>query len=282
MAHSIARSLFRPAGGTLVEVRWLLRLGASGVLVAGLLVAPAAQARTAAAPTLLVEFYPDGLITVTLPDGTPVGSTSGSPTLIPAGYYTVLMSGPGGCVQLPLFDLRGPGASIVSDMNGGEVDASSFNAYFLPNSTYTWRTDRGLSSAVHTFATSSSVAGSVGVQSGTTTTSSAGKPTSDDIVGSDVAPYRGTLTGVVSAGGRLTVAFNGKSVTTLKPGRYTISVTDRSSSSGFLLQKAKQKATSITGAAFIGKHSAKVDLTAGTWIVTPRPGQTTFSLVVKS
>src|SRR4029077_12951001 len=61
---------------------------------------------------------------------------------------------PGGCVQLPLFQLNGPGASIVSDMNGGEVDASSLNAFFLPNSTYTWHTDRGLASAVHTFTTS--------------------------------------------------------------------------------------------------------------------------------
>jgi hypothetical protein len=254
---------------------------ACGALFAGLLAAPAAQGRTAASPTLMVEFYTDGLITVTLPDGTPVGSTSGPPTLIPAGYYTILMSGPGGCISLPLFDLRGPGASIVTDMNGGEVDASNFNAFFLPNSTYTWRTDRGLSSAVHTFATSGAVAGSATAQTGSSGSGAAGKPTSNDIVGSGIAPFRGTLAGVVSASGRLTVAFNGKSIKTLKPGRYTVTVTDRSSSSGFLLGKAKHAAAAITGAAFMGKRSAKVTLTAGTWIVTPRPGQTSFSLVVK-
>jgi hypothetical protein len=127
-------------------VRWLLRLaalGALGALASCLLAVPAQGA--APAPTLLVTFFSNGSITVTLPDGTPVGSTSGPPTVIPAGYYSVLIDGPGGCVQLPLFQLSGPGASIVSDMNGGEADASTFNAFFLPNSTYTWRTDRELS-----------------------------------------------------------------------------------------------------------------------------------------
>ena len=232
----------------------------------------------------MVEFYPDGLITVTLPDGTPVGSTSGLPTLIPAGYYTILMSGPGGCISLPLFDLRGPGASIVTDMNGGEVDASNFNAFFLPNSTYTWRTDRGVSSAVHTFATSGAVVGSAASQAGSTGSTgstAAGKPTSNDIVGSGIDPFRGTLTAVVSPSGRLTVAFDGKSIKTLKAGRYTVTVTDRSSSSGFLLGKSRHVATSITGAAFMGKRSAKVTLTAGRWIVGPRAGTTTFSVFVR-
>src|SRR5262249_13815448 len=181
-----ARSLFRGAGGTLVEVRWLLRVVAAAALATGLLVAPA---QGAAPPTLLVTFFVNGSITVTLPDGTPVGSTSGAPTVIPAGYYSVLMDGPGGCIQLPLFQLSGPGASIVSDMNGGEVDASTFNAFFLPNSTYTWHTDRGLSSAVHTFTTSGTVAATGSEKTTTTPAVSSGTPTSNDVVGSAIAPF---------------------------------------------------------------------------------------------
>jgi hypothetical protein len=251
------------------------------VLAGGLLAAQAAEGAAPATPTILVSFFMNGSITVTLPDGTPVGSTSGAPTVIPAGYYSVLMDGPGGCVQLPLFQLNGPGASIVSDMNGGEVDASSFNAFFLPNSTYTWHTDRGLASAVHTFTTSGTVAATAGPTTTTTTpVTSSGKPTTNDIVGSGLLPFRGKLTGVVSAAGTLSAAFDGKSIGTLKAGRYTVAVTDRSSSSGFLLKKGSAKPVTVTGAGFIGKRSATVALTAGTWTLGPRSGQAAFKVVV--
>src|SRR5262249_52544395 len=156
---------------------------------------------------LVVTFSVNGSITVTLPDGTPVGSTSGAPTVIPAGSYSVLMNGPGGCIQLPLFQLSGPGASIVSDMNGGEVDASTINASFQPNSTYTWHTDRGLSSGVHTFTTSGTVAAAGSAQTSTTPVASTGTPTSNDVVGSAIAPFRGKLTAAVSAAGTLRAAF---------------------------------------------------------------------------
>ena len=278
-AHSTAWRVFRGAGGTLVGVRWLLRVAAAAVLVSGLL---AAAARGASPPTLLVTFFVNGSITVTLPDGTPVGSTSGAPTVIPAGYYSVLMDGPGGCIQLPLFQLSGPGASIVSDMNGGEVDASTFNAFFLPNSTYTWHTDRGLSSAVHTFTTSGTVAASGNGQTTTTTpVVSSGTPTSNDVVGSAIAPFRGTLTGSVSATGTLRAAFKGKSLRALAPGRYTVAVTDRSSSSGFVLRKGEHPPFVVSGPAFMGKRSATVTLTAGTWTLESAAGKPAFTVVVR-
>jgi hypothetical protein len=239
-----------------------------------------APAEGAAPPTLVVTFSVNGSITVTLPDGTPVGSTSGAPTVIPAGSYTVLMNGPGGCIQLPLFQLSGPGASIVSDMNGGEVDASTFNAFFQPNATYTWHTDRGLSSGVHTFATSGTVAATGSVQATTTPVASSGTPISNDVVGSAIAPFRGELTAAVSAAGTLRAAFKGKSLRTLAAGRYTVAVTDRSSSSGFLLQKGKHAPVVVSGPAFTGKRSAMVALTPGTWTLESRAGTPAFTVVV--
>jgi hypothetical protein len=240
-------------------------------------IAPAHGA--APAPTLLVTFFTNGQITVTLPDGTPVGSTSGAPTVIPAGYYSVLMDGPGGCIQLPLFQLSGPGASIVSDMNGGEVDASTFNAFFLPNSTYTWHTDRGLSSAVHTFTTSGTVAAPAAGQTTTTTTpvTSSGTPTSNDIVGSAIAPYRGTLTAAVGPSGTLSVQ---QYAPTMKAGRYKLTVTDRSATRGLRLAKANAKPVSITGAAFVGKRTATVTLSAGTWLLSTQDGKGSVRIVV--
>jgi hypothetical protein len=269
-----ARLYNRAARITIAGVQ--VRLLASSVFAAGLLTfAPAATAREL---TLNVTFSATGSLTVTLPDGTPVGTASGAPTVIPAGYYAVVLSGPGGCAYLPLFDLRGPGVSILSDMVGGEVDTYVYNEYFMPSSTFTWRNDRNPGVAF-TFVTSNAI---VGTAPTPTTHGITGKSTtvsSQDLVGSASAPFRGTLTGAVSAAGRLTIAHNGRSVNRLRAGRYTFSVTDRSSTSGFLLAKSK-RVFEITGSTFVGKHSTTVILTAGRWLAMPAAGKTAYAIVV--
>jgi len=195
--------------------------------------------------------------------------TSGVPTVIPAGAYTVVMSGPGGCVILPLFTLRGPGATIVSDMNGGEVDAATYNAYLAPNSTFTWRADRGVAAIAHTFVTSGTVAGTAGTTDGTSGTTTVAKPTSEDIVGSDVVPFRGTLTAVLTPAGKLTLSFHGRGVAGLKAGRYHVAVTDESSRSGLSLERGAAASLSLTAAPFVGKHTATLQLTPGRWSFRP-------------
>ena len=267
-----------------MEFNAVKRLIAATVLIAGLLiVAPAAESRQTATPSLLVTFTASGTVSVTLPGGTAVGSTNGSPTVIPAGYYTLTLNGPGNCINLPLFELSGPGVDIQDDMLGGEVDTHALYANFLPNSTYTWHIDRN-ANVVYTFnASADSAGGTLPTTSGTT--SGSGKtpvPTSQDITGSAIIPFRGTLTGGVSARGTLTLAYKGKSVTSLKAGKYTIAVTDKSSSSGFMLQKLNHAVISITGMAFVGKHTASVQLTAGRWLFIPRAGKTAYSIAVLS
>ncbi len=258
-----------------------LRLIASSAVVAGLLMLPAAaQGRMAASLSLNVDFAINGTITVTMNDGTSVGSTSGSPTVIPAGFYTVLLSGPGGCTAMPHFDLKGPGVVIHDNLNEGETDNFTYNAYFLPSTTYVWSSDAA-PAVVHTFVTSAVVEGTPPVKVGPSGLA-AGKHTtvsSSSLVGSAILPFRGTLTGAVSAAGRLTLAYKGKSVASLKAGQYTISVTDNSSTNGFVLEKIK-RVVNITGTVFVGKRSASVDLTAGKWIFMPRLGQTTYTVVV--
>ena len=128
-----------------------LRLIAASAFLAGLLtLAPAAQSRTAASLSLVVSFTAEGVVSVSLPNGTPVGSTSGAPTVIPAGFYTIVLNGPGECINLPLLELKGPGVNIQDDMLGGETDTHNLYATFLPNTTYTWHIDRS-QSIVHTF-----------------------------------------------------------------------------------------------------------------------------------
>jgi hypothetical protein len=253
---------------------------AASALIAGLLLVETAQSRIDANPSLVVTFTTAGTISVTQPDGTPVGSASSAATVIPAGYYTLMLYGPGGCAYLPVFELKGPGESIIDDMRGGEWETFQYNAYFLPNSTYTWRNDAN-PAVVYTFKTSASVVGTPPGQALPGTSSGKGSTvSSQDPAGSAVLPFRGTLTGAVSASGTLTLAYKGKSVSSLKAGRYTIDVNDKSSTTGFMLQKVNHAVMSITGMTFVGKRSATVRLTAGKWLVIPRLGTTTYSIVV--
>jgi hypothetical protein len=249
-----------------------------------LVLAPPAEARRAASPTLRITFTAAGSISVTLPDGTPVGTTSGAPTVIPAGYYTLLFFGPGECINLPLFELRGPGVDINDDMLGGETDTHTLYANFVPNATYTWHSDRN-TALVYTFRTSSDVAAAAASTtaggSSPPPARSSLTPASQDIVGSAIVPFRGTITAAVSAAGRLTFAYEGKSVSSLKAGRYTIAVNDESSTSGFLLEKPSRPPLSVTGAAFLGRRSLSVTLTTGKWLVMPRLGRAAYSIVVR-
>jgi hypothetical protein len=263
----------------------VLRLVALGALAAGLLaLSPAAQGRGATSQSLDVNFSVNGTVVVTLPDGTPVGTTSGAPTVIPAGYYAVVVLGPGGCTQLPLFDLKGPGENIVDDMSGGEVTSETYGAYFMPNATYTWRTDNLNPGIVRTFVTSAVVGGTPLASSSAAPPAPSGTPapTSQDLVGSAVVPFRGKLTGAVSPGGALTLLYKSRVVSSLIAGRYTITITDESATHGFMLEKAARSMVSVTGGRFVGKRSTSVDLTAGQWHALSGLGTKTYSIVVSA
>jgi hypothetical protein len=244
-------------------------LFALAALAAVLVLAPSAGAHRAANLSLNVNFFTNGTITVTLPDGTPVGTTSGAPTTIPAGYYAVMLNGPGGCTALPHFILKGPGENIVDNMTEGEVANFQYNAYFLPSSTYTWSNDAS-PSVVHTFATTADVQGTAPTQAGSKGIQASNHGTAKSVnpFGSDVLPLRGSLSGAVSAAGALTLSFKGQPVSSLKAGRYTVTITDGSKTSGFVLMKGT-RAVTVTNAPFVGKHTGKVSLTAGKWVFTP-------------
>jgi hypothetical protein len=242
-----------------------------------LALAVSARAGQAATPSLDVLFSATGSITVTLPNGSPVGVTAGAPTVIPAGYYTLLLSGPGGCTELPYFELTGPGVNVLDDLQLGELSAGD-TVDFQPDSTYTW-TDTGANPAVtYIFATSATVESTApaptpsvsnangGVSQGTRSTTS-----SQDIVGSALATFRGTLSALVGSTGRITLAFDGRAVRTLLPGRYTVAVDDHSATNGLALEQVGHKPLSVSGVAFVGRHSLSVDLSGGQWFVSQRP-----------
>ena len=92
----------------------------------------------------------------------------------------------------------------------------------------------------------------------------------------------GTLEGRVSAAGVVSLDFKGKSAARLTAGRYRIVVTDRSASNGFVLERARHPALTVTGLKFVGRHSETVALSAGRWLYTPGQGKKSYALVVRS
>jgi hypothetical protein len=166
-------------------------------------------------------------------------------------------------------------------MAEGETQKTVNTANLLPSSTYTW-SDDAFPGILHTFTTSAVVEGSPpsGSESASGTTGTGKGVTYKDLVGSDIVPFRGTLTAAVSAAGRLSVAYKGKSIAGLKAGKYTIKVADGSSTDGFAVQKLKHSPVSITGSAFVGKRSASVRLTRGTWLFAAAGGKAKYAIVV--
>jgi hypothetical protein len=264
------------------EFSRVLRLISAGLVSGTLLVLPsAALGRAAVNPSVNVQYSLSGTITANLPDGTPLGVTSGSPTVIAAGYYNFEMIGPGGCASIPQFIIKGPGLYLSDNLDGGETDHVEHLVHLLTNSTYTWSND-AFPLVIHTFQTNSVVVGTPpdpnsknGLSSSKHTTVS-----STSLVGAGVLPFRGTLTGTVSPAGRLTISYKGKSVASLKAGQYTIRVTDKSSTEGLVLQKLKHSATvSVSGLAFVGTRSKTLPLSAGKWFFMPRVGKATYAVV---
>jgi hypothetical protein len=216
-----------------------------------------------------VTFNSNKTVTVTDANGNPVGTPSGSPTTIPAGTYNVLISDPA-FVSDVVWDLAGPGVKLVTSMSSGEEISEAWVETFAASSTYTYRDDNR-PPAVWTFATSStSTAGSSGATTPLTSTTpissgTTGQAPSTDVVGSAKAVFRGTLRGSVSSAGKATLTFKGKTVTSLKAGRYTFTVTDKSAKAGFNVQEIKKAAKTVTATAFKGTKSLTITLTAGQW-----------------
>jgi len=255
----------------------LVTLAATATMLA--LGVPLAQGRSADNLTIDVTISITGQISATMANGSPLGVTSGTPPVIPAGFYTLLLSSPGGCGAYPYFNMNGQGVSVSTNLDGGEETNMSLDASFAPNSTYTW-TSSGNPGVTYTFATNGTIQGTppVLVTSGSASTISGAHSTasSSDLVGSDAtvsssshassgSAVLGVLTGSVPAAGTIVLRERGVAVHRLKPGRYTITLKVSAATRSLALRLGSHRPLAITTAGVTGTTSRTVDLTAGTW-----------------
>jgi len=263
-----------------VHARLALLVGAAAFA----LVALTAQAATT--PPLYVTYDANSNLTVSLTGGATLGPSSA----IPPGPYWVTFDNEYSAERIVhKWRLVGPGVNVStlgSDLNC-DSSIEQYIGVLQPSSTYTVQDDfhPAIRPVVfHTSATGSSTSGQAG------TTSPAGKPgskvTNSDIVGSNLVPYRGSLAAVVSAGRNVSLTRGGRPVssTSLKAGRYTITVVDGSAKAGFTLLKVKpsKRRLPLTSEAFVGRKSFKVQLGAGRWWFFSAAGAVTRQFVVNT
>jgi hypothetical protein len=260
----------------------LLLAAASVALWAG-----SVPSHAAFSSTLYAGFDADGNIRMTYADGTMIGTPNPPGSLVPAGTYTIDLNNNGLDDQAGehYFHLFGPGVNLSAGNN--LYDTVTWTATFQPGATYVYQDDRNPTTIHEVFGTPGSGAGTATTSTPTTTSlssSSSGskttKPTSSDVVGSAIAPFRGTLLGSVTVAGKLTLTAKGRAVSKLKSGRYTFTINDSSARSGFTIQEIRKAAKAVTGVSFVGKHSVTIDLTPGQWFFyTTFVGKKTYFIV---
>ncbi len=244
------------------------------LLSAGVLGLQSSHAATS--HTIYANIDADGNIRVSYADGTPIGSA------VPPGSYQVVLNNNslddlGVAHQFHLF---GPGV----DVSGAQSVQSTWNVTFQSGATYTYQDDLSPSTSKMTFLATTASAGVTPTTSPASPSTPSGsktpKPTSSDVVGSAIVPFRGTLDGIVSSAGKLTLTFKSKNVATLKAGKYTIAVDDLTTKSGFVVQRIRAFPITVTSPVFVGKHSVSAVLKAGQWWFSSPAGTKHYFIVI--
>lgn len=265
-------------------------------LVGAVALSPAAEGRGSDTQTLYVTFLVTGGFRVALPDGTAVGTPSPPGTTIPPGTYELVFDNSSNVKNVD-FQLTGPSVSLQEDMGGGEETAAGDYVTFQPGSQYRYHDANNVSSQfffLQTAGSGGSVGGTGAGIPGANSASSGSSSSNATVVGTKAgsssassgsttkALYRGTLAGTVGASGAVTLTVNGKPVTTLRAGRYTVRVADRSTRGGFTIQPINKDPTTITGLVFVGSRAVTLTLTAGQWLYYPTfVGKKTYFIVTR-
>jgi hypothetical protein len=191
----------------------------------------------AVSSTLHANVGPGFIVSLTYDDGTNVASP-------PPGSYRILVTDQANDHN---FHLIGPGVDLSTGTE--QVGSATWTVTFQNNSQYVFQCDTHPAEMNGIF--------TVGNPVTTTPTSTGGNPSTS-------AGVRGSLTASVgSTTARL--ASGGRRVSSLKVGKYRVTITDSSAKAGFTLQRIGFAAAHLTTAPFVGRHGATVNLLVGKW-----------------
>lgn len=264
------------------------------VLVGFLGLAGALGVEGARAASIVLNLGEDGTLSVIPAGGTPIRTSSPPGVVIPPGLYNTVVNNavPEFRDSYHMFHLSGPGVNLQTDLLAGDDRSELHTVTLLPNSIYIFLDDRAPQVTRVVFSTSGSGTAVAEPSGGSTSSSSSGgtsagssstsksSTSNKDSVGSGIVAFRGILSGGVSTTGRLSLIFKGKKVSSLKSGRYKISVLDETSSSAFTLQRLAKRAVAISSRSFVGRRTVTLTLGVGQWMYYSPSGKKSFFLVV--
>jgi hypothetical protein len=242
------------------------------LLLAGVVVLAAAPGAQAAFPSLYVNYKTeDCTFQVTNDSGAAVS------TIAPGTYQVVIATpdpygvfgqtdGLAACKGFIQFRLNGPGVAVYTTLDYGDGTSEMYPATFQPGAAYTIQDDNNISGTRRTINVSTSGAAAPAPAPGKGTSAA-----SDALA---------TLHGIVASNGKLSLRRNGKTVTSLKAGRYTFSVDDQSRKLGSRLQVLNGKSQRITSAGYVGWQQVTLTLAPGRWAFFAPGGSRTVFVVV--
>lgn len=243
-----------------------------------------AKTTRAALPTLYVNYTIRCTFTIVDDAGRPV-------TSIAPGTWQVLVTTPGSfggvdlsgtfdmtaCKGYVEFRLTGPGVNATTTLDDGDGSSDMLNVTLQPSATYVATDDHQPTVARGTFSTTAT-----GTATGPTVTSTlpvTGTPSTSKGGSSTGAlipagtPDAGDLDAAVSSTGVPTLTYNGKAAKTLIAGRYTFLINDKSSKAGFAVTQLGKNSKTLTTAAYVGKKTITITLSAGQWTASGGTGK---------
>jgi hypothetical protein len=263
------------------------RFRVAAALVAVVAGAGVLNAQAASASSLVLALKTDYTLEVQVSNGLRIGVSTRGATIPPGVYDAVVISEvPEAQDDYHMFHLVGPGVNLQTDLLAGDERAEPHVVTLQPNSVYSFRDERDLSLGSVVFSTSGSGTETARASGGTSSGGSApaGAPTprveNRDPVGSRALPARGALAGSVTTAGKLSLSFKGKQVSSLRAGRYRLSVLDETSRSAFMLQRVKQSPLTVSTKAHVGRRTVTVTLAAGQWSFYSSPAKRSYFVVL--
>ncbi|HEY3921702.1 MAG TPA: hypothetical protein VGL76_06260 [Gaiellaceae bacterium] len=184
----------------------------------------------------------------------------------------------GGYVQ---FQMTGPGVSISTTLDYGDATQEIDQVTLQASGAYTMLDNNNPSASKFSFSAAATGSAS-SVASGSSSSKSTGSSSQASPVGANALVNRGALSATLAATGKVSFKRAGKAALSIPAGIYKLTVSDKSKSSGLLLQLGSGKPKTITARAFTGSHTVTITLKAGHWTAYSSSGGTKTTLFVLS